>query len=363
MTSSGRNFLIFIGAYTRRNGRGIGVARFDSDSGSLSTPELAAEIANPSFVALDPSLGHLYAVTEIDDFDGSASGALSAFAVDRATGGLTFLNRQPTLGPGPCHVGIDATGRNAVVASYNGGSVAVLPINPDGSLNPPSDFVQHEGGSGVDSERQAGPHAHSANLDLETGRVYINDLGLDRIKSYELDSVAGKLKPAGLDVELHPGAGPRHFDFHPDGKHAYAINELDSTITAMDYDRESGRLSPVQTVPALPDDFDAESACADVHVSPDGRFVYGSNRGHDSIVIYAIDAATGGLEYVGHEPTRGRNPRNFGIDPTGRYLLAANQDSDNIVMFAIDRESGKLTATGAEVSVSMPVCLKFVSAL
>ena len=354
------DYLVFIGAYTRRDGRGIQVSRFDTDTGSLAPPELAAEIANPSFVTLDPSLSHLYAVTEIDDYESNVSGALSAFAVDRTSGRLTFLNRQPTLGPGPCHVSIDAPGRNAVVANYNGGSVAVLPIEPDGSLNPPSDFIQHEGGSGVDAERQSVPHAHSANLDLETGRVYINDLGLDRIKSYVLDSVAGKLAPAGLDVEIHPGGGPRHFDFHPDYTHAYAINELDSTITAMDYDRATGRLSPVQTVPALPDDFEGQSSCADIHVSPDGRFVYGSNRGHDSIVIYAIGATSGRLEYVGHEPTRGRNPRNFGIDPTGRFLLVANQDSDNIVVFEIDPESGELSATGTEVSVSMPVCLKFV---
>ena len=356
------DYLVFIGAYTRRGGRGIQVARFDADTGSLTAPELAAEITNPSFLALDPSLSHLYAVTEIDDYEGNTGGALSAFAVDRSTGALTFLNQQPTLGPGPCHVSIDAQSRNAVVANYNGGSVAVLPVQPDGSLNPPSDFVQHEGGSGIDGERQDVPHAHSANLDLETGRVYINDLGLDRIKSYELDSASGKLTHVDLDVELHPGAGPRHFDFHPDGAHAYAINELDSTITVMEYERASGQLSPVQTVPALPDGFQGQSSCADIHVSPDGRFVYGSNRGHDSIVIYAVDAASGKLEYVGHEPTGGRNPRNFGINPTGRYLLVANQDTDNIVVFQIDRDSGKLSVTGTEVSVPLPVCLKFVPA-
>jgi 6-phosphogluconolactonase len=357
---AGNDFLVFIGAYTQRDGRGIGLARFDADTGSLSTPELAAEIANPSFVALDPSLSHLYAVTEIDDYDGNVSGALSSFDVDRSSGALTFLNRQPTNGPGPCHVGVDASGQNAVVANYAGGSVAVLPIGTDGSLSAPSDFVQHEGGTRVFPERQDGPHAHSANLDLETGRVYINDLGLDRIKSYELDSGTGKLTPVGLDVELHPGAGPRHFDFHPDGKHAYAINELDSTITAMDYDRAAGRLTPTQSVPALPAGWEGPNTTADLHISPDGRFIYGSNRGHDSLVIYAIDAGTGQLEFVGHESTRGNNPRNFAIDPSGRYLLAANQDSDNIVVFERDSDTGKLRATGVEVSVSMPVCLKLV---
>lgn len=354
------DFLVFIGAYTRREGLGIGVARFNSDTGELTTPELAVEITNPSFVALDPSLSHLYAVTEINDYEGNTSGALSSFDVDRSTGKLTFLNRQPTNGPGPCYVNIDSGGKNAVVANYNGGSVAVLPINADGSLEATSDFVQHVVGTGVNAERQAGPHPHSANLDLVTGRVYINDLGLDRIKSYELDSSTGKLSPAGLDVELHPGAGPRHFDFHPDGAHAYTINELDSTITAMDYDRAAGRLTPTQTVSALPDGWSGSSTTADLHISPGGRFIYGSNRGHDSIVIYAIDSATGQLEYVGHESTRGNNPRNFAIDPSGRYLLAANQDSDNIVVFERDSETGTLTATGPEVSVSMPVCLKLV---
>jgi 6-phosphogluconolactonase len=357
---AGNDFLVFIGAYTRRDGLGIGVARFNSESGALTTPELAAEITNASFVALDPTLSHLYAVTEIDDYDGNISGALSSFSVDRSSGNLNFLNRQPTNGPGPCYVNVDATGRNAVVANYNGGSVAVLPINADGSLEAPSDFVQHEGETGPNSDRQDGPHAHSANLDHETGRVYINDLGLDRIKSYELDSATGKLTPADLDVELHPGAGPRHFDFHPDGAHAYAINELDSTITAMDYDRTAGRLTPTQTVSALPEGWSGSTTTADLHISPDGRFIYGSNRGHDSIVIYAIDANSGQLAYVGHESTRGRNPRNFAIDPSGRYLLAANQDSDNIVVFERDIKSGKLATTGTEVSVSMPVCLKLV---
>ena len=357
---AGNDFLVFIGAYTRREGLGIGVARFDADTGMLTTPELAAELANPSFVALDPSLSQLYVVTEIDDYKGNVSGALSSFAVDRTSGELTFLNRQPTNGPGPCFVNVDARGQNAVVANYNGGSVVVFPINDDGSLKPPSDFVQHEGAAGVVSDRQEGPHAHSVNLDLETSRVYVNDLGLDRIKSYELDSSTGKLTPAGLDVELHPGAGPRHFDFHPDGKHAYAINELDNTITTMDYDRPSGRLTAVQTVSALPEGWAGRSSCADLHISPNGRFIYGSNRGHDSIVIYAIDATTGWLEYVGHESTGGNSPRNFAIEPSGCYLLVANQDTDNIIVFEIDRDSGKLTATGTEGSVSMPVCLKLV---
>ena len=357
---AGNEFLVFIGAYTQRDGSGISVARFNADTGELTTPELVVELANPSFVALHPSLSPLYAVTEFDDYQGDVIGALSAFSVDRSSGKLTFLNRQPTNGPGPCHVNVDASGRNAVVANYNGGSVAVLPINPDGSLNAPSDFVQHEGGAGVVPDRQGEPHAHSANLDHQTGWVYINDLGLDRIKSYQLDSSSGKLTPVGSDVELHPGAGPRHFDFHPDHAHTYAINELDNTITAMEYDRASGRLTPTQTVPALPDGWDGSSSCADLHISPDGRFIYGSNRGHDSIVIYGVDATTGQLEYVGHESTRGNNPRNFAIDPTGRYILAANQDTDNIVVFEIDGDSGKLTATGTEVTVSMPVCLKLV---
>lgn len=357
---AGNDFLLFIGAYTQSDGLGIGLAHFDADTGMLTTPELAAELVNPSFVALNPSLSHLYAVTEIDDYKSKFSGALSSFAVDRISGELTFLNRQPTNGPGPCFVTVDAKGQNAVVANYNGGSVAVLPINDDGSLEPLSDFVQHEGAAGVVSDRQEGPHAHSANLDLETSRVYVNDLGLDRIKSYDLDSSAGKLTPAGLDVELHPGAGPRHFDFHPNGKYAYAINELDNTITTMDYGRASGRLTVIQTVSALPEGWSGSSSCADLHISPDGRFIYGSNRGHDSIVIYAIDPTTGRLEYVGHETTRGNNPRNFAIEPSGRYLLAANQDTDNIIVFEVDNESGKLTATGTEVSVSMPVCLKLV---
>ncbi len=326
---AGKDFLVFIGAYTRRDGRGIGVARFDSDTGELTTPELAAEIANPSFVALDPSLSHLYAVTEIDDYEGNVSGALSSFSVDRSSGALTFLNRQPTNGPGPCYVNVDAAGKNAVVANYAGGSVAVLPIDANGSLNSPSEFIQHEGVTGPNADRQDGPHAHSANLDHQTGRVYINDLGLDRIKSYELDSASGKLTPVDLDVELHPGAGPRHFDFHPDGKHAYAINELDSTITAMDYDRAAGRLTPTQTVPALPDGWEGQNTTADLHISPDGRFIYGSNRGHFSFVIYTVDAAPGQLIFLGHDLTRGQSLRICALNPSLHYHLAPHQDSHN----------------------------------
>ena len=353
-------FLLFIGTYTHRGGRGIEVGGFDAGTGTLTTPELAFELTNPSFLALDPSNSHLYAVTEVDDYQGGVSGALSSFNLDRHSGALTFLNRQPTQGPGPCYVDVDVHGKNAIVTNYAGGSVAVLPINADGSLASPSDFVQHEGITGPNSDRQDGPHAHSANLDYQTGRVYINDLGLDQIKSYELDSGSGTLDPIGLDVQLHPGAGPRHFEFHPDGRYAYTINELDSTITMMDYDRTVGRLTPKQTVRALPDTWDGENTTADLHVSPDGLFIYGSNRGHDSIVIYAINANSGRLAFVGHESTGGKNPRNFVIDPSGRYLLVANQDSDNIIVFERDLHSGQLTATEGEISVSMPVCLKLV---
>lgn len=367
MTSqSASAIFVYVGTFTgfpphpRGKAEGIYVFRMDPSSGDLTLVHTATDVPNPSFLALHPSQRYLYAVNAVPEIDGHVGGAVSAFVVDRATGGLTFLNRQSTGGAGPCHVSVDQTGRYVMAANYGGGSVAMFPIQSDGRLGPASDFVQHVGSS-VNPERQQGPHAHSINLDPTNRYALVADLGLDKVLVYRLDFAHGKLVPNDPPfVAVAPGAGPRHLDFHPSRRYAYVINEIGSTITAFDYDALRGTLREIHTVPTLPNGYSGTNSCADLHVHPSGRFLYGSNRGHDSIVIYAIDEATGRLAHVGHQSTGGRTPRNFAIDPGGSLLLAANQDTDNIVTFRIDQQSGKLTPTGQEVKALTPVCLKIV---
>ena len=356
---------VYVGTYTQdmphaaSRAEGIYVYELDPASGALSHVQTAPGVANPSFLALDPPRQRLYAVNEVVDIDGRKGGAVSAFAVDEATGALTYLNRQPTRGEDPCHLSVDRTGRYVLAANYTGGSVAVLPIESGGRLGPPSEFIQHVGSS-VDSERQQEAHAHSITVDPNNRFALVADLGLDQILVYRLDLERGRLIPNDdPGVRSAPGAGPRHLEFHPNGRFVYVINEIGSTLTAYSWDGARGTLREIQSVPTLPPGFAGTNHTADVHLDPTGRFVYGSNRGHDSIVIFAVDRETGRLSYVGHEATRGRDPRNFAVDPTGSFLLAANQSTDTVVTFRIDPASGKLTA-GPVADVSTPVCLKIV---
>ena len=289
-------------------------------------------------------------------------GLSSAFAVDPANGSLTFLNQKPTHGTDPCHLIVDPEGKHVFVANFMSGSVCVLPILEDGSLGGATDFIQHQGAS-VDPVRQAGPHAHAVTLDVAGRFLFVPDLGLDKLVVYEYDAAAGKLSSRpDLWATLPPGAGPRQVAFHPKGQLAYLINELNSTITAYRYNDATGALTEVETVPTLPADFTAASTCAEVQVSPSGRFLYGSNRGHDSIVVYAIDEQDGTLALVGHTSTGGHIPRNFAISPDGQFLIAANQDSNNLVTFKIDPVSGQLTPTGYAIEVPTPVCVRVISA-
>ena len=353
--------LVYVGTYTRGESEGIYVYRLALPSGALEPVSTASGNDNPAFLTFGPQQRYLYAVSEIGEFEGQPSGAVSAFAISPGTGELAHLNQQPTGGAGPCHLTVDQTGRSLLVANYDGGSVTVLPIGDDGRLGEATDFVQHEGSS-VNPERQAEPHAHSITLDPANRYAFAADLGLDQVVIYQFDSAEGKLKPNDPAwAQVKPGAGPRHFAFHPSRRYAYVIDELDNTITAFTYDETRGALEHIHAVGTLPDGFGETSYCADIHVSPSGRFVYGSNRGHDSIVIFAIDEQTGRLTYVDHEPTQGQTPRNFAIDPTGSFLLAANQDSNNIVTFRIDQETGKLASTGHVAEVPTPVCLKMMS--
>lgn len=352
--------LLYIGTYTRRGGKGIYVTRFNTETGQMGEVTLAAEASNPSFLALHPSQPILYAANELDGGT-QGGGQVSAFAIDASSGGLTFLNQQPTHGSAPCHLTADATASLVISTNYSSGSVAVMPLTPDGKLRPSNQVIQHEGSS-VNHRRQQGPHAHSVTIDPTNTYAYICDLGMDKVMIYRMDWENGKLIPNEAQnwARVPAGSGPRHFAFTPDQRFAYAINELDSTVNGFAFDAADGSLADVCRLSTLPDDFDGSSHCADVHVHPSGRFLYGSNRGHDSIAVYAIDGESGELTSLGQTLTGGRNPRNFAIDPTGRWLLAANQDTDDIFVFAINQETGALTPTGHSVGASMPVCLTFV---
>ena len=326
---------------------------------ALEPVSVATGPGNPSFLALHPNKRFLYAASEVHEFDGKIQGAVYAYSVNPDSGELTYINSQGAGGPGPCHVKVDATGSFVLAANYHGGSVCMLPIEDDGSLAPASDFIQHEGSS-VNPRRQDQAHAHSINPDPQNRFAYVPDLGQDRVVIYWMDTENGSLVPSDpAYAEVNPGFGPRHFDFHPDGKWAYLINELGSAITAFEYNSETGGLSEFQVIGTLPTGFSGSNTTADIHVHPSGKFVYGSNRGHDSITMFSADQDTGGLAPLGHRSTGGRTPRNFSIDPSGRFLLAANQDSDNIVSFHIGQETGLLTPTGQEVSIPMPVCIRF----
>lgn len=357
--SAGGEFLVYFGTYTRGNSKGIYVSRFDASSGKLSAPELAAETPNPSFLAVHPSRRLLYAVSEIGNYEGRKTGAVSAFSIDAASGKLTFLNRVSSGGGGPCHLVVDQTGKNVLVANYGGGSVAVLPIQSDGTLAEASAFVQHTGSS-VNPKRQQQPHAHSINVSANNRYAVAADLGLDQVLVYRFDATKGLLSANQPPfAKVKPGAGPRHYAFHPNGRFAYTINELHSTVTAFAWNGRRGTLAELHTASTLPEDFKDVSHTAEVQVHPSGRFLYGSNRGHDSIAVFAIDRK-GTLNPVERVSTGGKTPRNFGIDPTGSYLFAANQNSDNVVVFRIDKASGRLTPTGTVLEVYAPVCVKFV---
>jgi 6-phosphogluconolactonase len=357
-----RDYLVYVGTYTRQSSKGIYCWRLQTASGKLTPLGLAAETVNPSFVAVHPSLKYLYAVSEVSGSGGEKGGAVAAFAMDRKTGKLTLLNRVSTKGSGPCFVSVDKSGKAVLVANYGSGSVALLPVKEDGSLAEASAFVQHSG-SGANPRRQQGPHAHSINVSPDNRFAIAADLGLDKLLVYRLDAVKGTLTPNDPPfAKVDPGSGPRHFAFHPDARHAYVINEIASTVTAFTWDAARGVLDPVQTVSTLPKDFKGESNCAEVQVHPNGRFLYGSNRGHDSIAIFSIDRTKGTLTPVGHVSTQGKTPRNFGIDPTGSYLFAANQDSGNIVVFRIDAKTGSLTPAGQTLEAGAPVCVRFVPA-
>ena len=351
--------LVYVGTYTTGKSEGIYLYRLNLASGELKYVATTKGVVNPSFLTLAPNRRYLYAVNEVEEFAGRKSGAVSAFAVDQKTGALRLLNQQASLGANPCYVDVDTSGRFVLVANYTGGNVTVLPVQRDGSLGEATDMKQYQG-SGVNRERQEGPHAHCILLDPTNQFAYSCDLGTDKIMIFRFDARNGKLSANEQPwAQSKPGAGPRHLAFHPSRKYVFVLNELQSTVTAFRRDPQKGSLQELQILTTLPKGFTGTNTGADIHVSPDGRFVYCSNRGHDSIASFKIDPRSGALTAMGHESTRGMTPRNFAIDPTGMFLLVANQKSDNMVVFRLDQKTGGLSATGQVVEVPAPVCLKF----
>lgn len=368
-------FTVYIGAYTSatspqgRRSEGIYHFQFDPATGALTPAGVTTGIANPTWLTLSPNGRCLYAASEVREHGQRLGGAVVAYARDRATGELTRINDALTTGAGPCHLSLDPAGRLLLVANYASGSLTVFPVRADGGLEPASQVIQHAGNGPV-ADRQEGPHAHCIVPD-PTGRYALAaDLGIDKVMIYRMDVDGKRLAPADPpSADVAPGAGPRHLAFHPSGRWLYVTGELNSTLTVFSWDAEWGRLGHVQAIGTLPAGWTGINYPAEVAVAASGCFVYMSNRGHDSIAIFAVDGATGKLTPAGHEPTQGNFPRHFALDPTGAFMVVANQNGDNIVVFRVDGETGQLTPvlstvegpTGHAVTVPMPVCVRFAA--
>jgi 6-phosphogluconolactonase len=348
----GANFWVYVGTYTRATSKGVYLFKLDSATGSLTSQGLAAAADDPCFLAIAPGEKYLYACATANNH---RTGVIDAFTINPADGTLQLLNQQPSGGNGPTQIAIDPDGNCAAVANYSSGSVSLLPIGIDGKLSPPSSVIQHTGSS-VNKSRQQSPHPHSCNFDPSGKFLFVPDLGTDEIAVYHFND---QNLTADSPVPVAPGSGPRHMAFSPDGKFAYLINEMGGTVIT--YAHSGGTLKQLQTISTLPEKFTAANTAAEVAVHPNGRFVYASNRGNDSIAIFAVDPAAGTLTLIGFQSTLGNGPRMFAIDPTGNFLIAANQNSDNVVLFRIDPQTGKLTATGTTFPVSSPVCVTFLA--
>jgi 6-phosphogluconolactonase len=356
-----REFFVYFGTYTSAKSQGIYVSRFDSAAGQLSAPQLAAETKSPSFLALHPNVRFLYAVEESSTVGGTGQGGVTAFGIEPG-GKLKVLNTRPSGGSGPCHLALNATGQWLIAANYGSGSVGALRVRKDGTLEAPACTVQHLGSS-VNQSRQEGPHAHCANFSPDGRFALVCDLGLDKVMVYRLGAKEHVLMTNDLEfATLAPGSGPRHLAFGRNGKFLYVVNEMSSTVTTFSWEAKRGAMREVQTISTLPEKFAGQNSCAEIAAHPSGEFVYASNRGHDSIVVFAADQKTGRLSFVEHEPTQGSTPRHFALDPTGGWLLAENQTSDSVVVFRVDTRRGRLQATGGKVEVPSPVCAVFVSA-
>jgi len=357
--SAPSEFYLYVGAYTENAEQGISIYKFDANQGGLSFIATEKNVKNPSYLAINDKNNLLVAANEVGEYHGKKTGYVTSFSINSETGGLTKINEVASGGGAPCYVTVNKSASHAFVSNYSGGNVSIIPIQSDGRLSEYSDLKQHEG-TGGNPARQKGPHAHFIELDPKQEFAIAVDLGMDKIISYKIDEKQGLLNESN-QFSVQAGAGPRHLTFHPNKRLVFVISELNSTISSLSYDSKEGKFSEVMTVSTLPDDFNGTSYCADIHVSPNGKYVYGSNRGHNSIVVYQVDVKSGKLSYVDHTSVKGDWPRNFLIDPTGKFLLVANQKSDNIVVFKIDQESGRLRSNGVEVQLPKPVCLKMLA--
>jgi len=361
-TKASTDYLLFVGTYTKGASKGIYTYRYNTSSGHLTSLGLAAESVNPSFLAVDPSHRFLYAVNEVQDYKGEKSGAVTAFAIDRKTGKLSRLNEVASRGEDPCYISLDKTGKYVLVANYTSGNIAVFPVHNDGTLGEASAFVQHHG-SGPNHEHQEGPHAHWIETTADNRYAVVADLGLDKLLIYRFDATNGSLTPNNPPAaDLPPGSGPRHVAFSPNNKFTYSVNELKSTVTAFSFNAAQGTLEPFQTVCTLPKDFSGENDTAEIHIQPNGKFLYASNRGHESIAVFSIDQKTGRLNLVHTFSTQGKTPRNFELDPTGSHLLVANEDPGDIVVFKLDAANGRESLVTNDTKVPSPVSLRFVPA-
>jgi 6-phosphogluconolactonase len=359
-TATTGKYLVYVGTYTDHGGKGIYAYRFDAGTGQATALGLAAESADPVFFTVDASGHFLYAVNEISTYEGQPTGAVSAFAIDSASGKLSLMNQVSSRDAGPAHITLDQAGKYALVSNYPRGAVAVFPVLRDGRLGEASGFVQHRGPGGPDKERQEGPHAHAVALSADNRFALVADLGLDQLFAYPFDSSKGTLGQDPLITKTNPGSGPRHLVFSPSGKLLYVINELQSSVTTYAYDPTNGGLRELSTISTLPGGFLGPSFASEIALHPSRNVLYASNRGHDSIAVFSIAPATGTLTEVEVVPTNGKTPRSFAIDPTGSWLLAANQQSDNLVIFRIHPKTGRLTSTGQVLQITSPACVQFV---
>lgn len=357
----------YVGTYTN-GGKSKGIYAFRLETKNVEVSQnilllplgLAAESPNPSFLEVDLKRRLVFAANEVNTFEGKPSGAVSSFAIDAATGRLKFINQVGCGGTGPCHVVLDRTGKNLLVANYGSGSVAVIPVAADGRLGAATTMIQHTGKS-VDPQRQKGPHAHCTTLDPANKFAFVCDLGLDKLVAYRFDAQNGKLTAEeSLTVATKPGAGPRHMAFRPDGKFAYVINEMNSTVTAYAYDAGTGKLNELQTESSLPPSFEGKNSGAEIAVHPSGRWLYVSNRGNDAIVLFDIDARTGRISFTEEQNTGGKTPRHFSLQPGARHLAVANQNSDTLLVCRIDEGNGRLKPSGVTAACPAPVCIIFV---
>jgi 6-phosphogluconolactonase len=354
------SYLVFVGTYTGPVSKGIYAYRFNPGTGQAISLGLVAETANPSFLAIDPNRRFLYAVNEISEYQGQRSGSVSAFAIDQRSGRLALLNRVASRGDGPCYVSLDKTGKYVLVTNYGSGSIAVFPVLDDGRLGEATTVIQHSG-HGPDRQRQEGPHPHQIDLSADNRFAIVTDLGLDQLLVYPFDPAKGTLAASQPPyAKVAPGAGPRHFSFAPHADFLYVINELQSNVSQYSYETAAGKVQQLATVSALPEGFRGTSYAAEIAMDPEGKFLYASNHGHDSIAIFAIDSAAGTPRFLEAVSTGGKTPRHFEIAPGGTYLFAANQESNQIVVFKIDKSTGQLTPSGLVLDVPSPACVKFV---